>query len=177
MVVIGAVIVLAFGAVVGMPYLANALHEGTVPVPGDARAFRPFAHLEAIAAYAGPGAALVSAGLTGVRPDGTVDLEADDAPVLTYTWVRSKEVVKVRLFSPGKLTQVKSMAGGAYTFVHRGRIQRDGRYLMAVEGAYARCDFGEGCALVGRRDGVFAVSACPVASESPGAGGRSNGPS
>ena len=65
----------------------------TREVPGNARAFDPFAAYPVILDYAGEGAALVKIDVSLVRADGTLDLKAVYAPKpdVTYTFAREVE--------------------------------------------------------------------------------------
>lgn len=61
--------------------------DNTAAPPGDVRNFDPVASFEAMAAYAGPDARLVSLQAWFVRTDGTLDLEADYRPRVTAEFV------------------------------------------------------------------------------------------
>jgi hypothetical protein len=63
---------------------------GTVDPPGDPRAFDPVAQYPAVAAFAGPGVALLRMRAEQVRSDGRLDLGADyqPSPRAQYDFVR-----------------------------------------------------------------------------------------
>ena len=117
----------------------------TREVPGDARAFDPFAALPDVAAFAGPGAQLVAIDVALVRANGTLDLKAPftPKPAVTYTFAREVprpadapppgaggantgpwyETVKIRAYEPGqrrRRTTVGDGVGRTVQYTNKG---------------------------------------------------------
>lgn len=114
--------------------------NGTVAPPGDAGRFDPVARYAEVAAFAGEGFQLTALRAMGVRADGTVDLNlppgqafvdyegfhevpapADAPPVGAGGSLDGRywETVRVQLWEPGQLRQVRS-SGSSYSYWHRG---------------------------------------------------------
>jgi hypothetical protein len=105
----------------------------TRELPGDARAFDPFAAFPAVQDYAGEGVQLIEIDVSLVRADGTLDLEAPYTPKpdVTYTFAREVprpsdaappgaggantgpwyEEIEVRAYDPGQRRQVTRTTG------------------------------------------------------------------
>lgn len=125
--------------------------DPTVVPPGDLRAFDPIATFAAVRAYAGDGARPVSMRATYVRPDGTLDLNADltPSPNVSYEFVREIrpgpdappigagvnasgtqwQTIVVTVGSPGKTVYVRRLGGkvnAQYYYTNKG-MQKDER--------------------------------------------------
>ena len=66
-------------------------YENSVDLPADINNFPPIRTLPKVEAYVGPDAKLVSIEARFVRPDGTLDLEADYKPSLEYTFIQKRK--------------------------------------------------------------------------------------
>ncbi len=111
----------------------------TRDLPGDARAFDPFAALPAVADHAGPGARLVSIEVSLVRADGTLDLKASYTPKPSVEYTFAREVprpgnappvgaggtsngpwhqeITIRAYEPGQRRQRTTTGGDVSTTV------------------------------------------------------------
>jgi hypothetical protein len=124
---------------------------GTVDPPGDPRAFDPVARYAEVAAFAGPGVALLRMQAEQVRSDGSLDLGADyqPAPRAQYEFVREvpppanapplgagapadgrwHQRIEVDLSRPGRLRYVRKVGKGGILetqYVLRGMERREG---------------------------------------------------
>lgn len=121
----------------------------TADLPGDARAFDPFAAVPAVAAYAGDGSEIVKIDVRLVRADGTMDLKASYSPKpdVTYRFAREVErpsnapppgaggantgpwyeTIDVRAYEPGQRRRRTTIGGNTnstVTYTNKG-LERD----------------------------------------------------
>lgn len=127
----------------GEGFLGGILNDvagvDTADLPGDARAFDPFAAVPAVAAYAGDGAELVEIDVRLVRADGTMDLKASYSPKpdVTYRFAREVErpanapppgagganigpwyeTINIRAYEPGQRRRRTTIGGSTNTTV------------------------------------------------------------
>jgi hypothetical protein len=129
---------------VALPLLGGcfACHDGTVAPPGDPAAFDPIATYADVAAFAGPGAKLISLDASQVRSDGTLELTTSriPGPTVMYTFSRQLEApppdappigaggsvdgrwfesVQVYILEPGRWMHVTT-GNSEYDYVHLG---------------------------------------------------------
>jgi len=142
----------------------------TRDLPGDARAFDPFAALPEVQAYAGEGALLVEIDMSLVRADGTMDLKAEYSPkpYTEYTFVREVprpanapppgaggantgpwyETIEIRAYEPGQRRRRTTMSSGGnstVTYTNKGmeRDVREPRSGEVVTIPAPRCDIAD----------------------------------
>jgi hypothetical protein len=135
------------GLAVGAPYCSTQMFDLSRPVPGDAHHYKPLAYLKDVAAYAGPGARVTEIDASGMRFDGTIDLNADYKPHITYEFEvpshgdptkpigaggiagAAKQTISVRMWEPGQTRTRTSTAGGCkdnVTYRHLGMERSEG---------------------------------------------------
>ncbi|GAB4512896.1 MAG: hypothetical protein OHK0046_13070 [Anaerolineae bacterium] len=151
--------VLGIGVAIAAVFAPNLLMEviGTVfgvetiqtrAVPGDPAQFDPIASYEAVVAFAGAEAQLISFQATQIRRDGTTDLTArySPAPYVTYRFVlpvprpenappvgaggtgagRWYQPVNIEAFRPGQRRSVSQTGNGVsteYQYVNEGMVR------------------------------------------------------
>lgn len=77
------IVLLFIGAAAIWDYFYTRPHY-TIEIPGDPRAFDPIGTYPQIARFAGNDVLLQDMDMHNVKPDGTMDLTADDKPYVTY---------------------------------------------------------------------------------------------